>query len=334
MENATLQTLLNTHSGLVTYPHLRRLGYTRDRIEHEVTAGRWQRVLYGVYAVTTGPLNRQMVLDSALLYGGGGAVLSHGTAATLWGIQRIDETDPVHITLRYGRSAVSQAPSRISRTDQPAPFIGELRHPGVVVHRSRALTHIAVEREFPCTSRADTVLDMAVLEPTPKAAYATLIACATNGGVRPDLLLQRMQDRKPRRYIKAIASAIDLLRDGVQSMLEFHYAIDVEKAHGLPRAMRQSPVVVDGRTLYEDVEYPMTSSQLIVRLDGRLAHSFRDIVFRDRRRENAAEIAGKHSLVFGWEEVHDQPCAVAAEVRLVLVRGGVDLGPNPCPNCE
>ena len=332
MNSTEFQALLNEHSGLVTYPQLRRFGFTRDRIENDIAAGRWQHVLFGVYATTTGPLTRRMILEAALLYGGGGAVLSHDTAAALWRMRPADDTQPVHITLRYGRSAVDQTATRVS--DDPSPFRGDIRHPGVRVHRSRALGHIAVQREFPCTSRADTVVDLAVAEPHAKAAYAALVAGAPNGGVRPDELLRRVSERKPRRYGKAIRDAIELLRDGVQSMLEYHYAVDVEKAHGLPSAFRQSPVTVDGRTLYEDVEYVVGAFRLIVRLDGRFAHSFRDIAFRDRRRENAAELAGKHSLVFGWDEVHDHPCAVAREVRAVFVRAGVDAGPNACPNCE
>jgi len=59
--------------------------------------------------------------------------------------------------LPYGMSAVSQ----------PAvPGQYGVLHPGVVVHRSRAYRHIVVSTEPPRTSRADTVLDMAVAEPT------------------------------------------------------------------------------------------------------------------------------------------------------------------------
>ena len=76
-------------------------------------------------------------------------------------------------------------------------------------------------------------------------------------------------------------------------MLEYHYAVDVEKAHALPPARRQGPVIVDGRTLYEDCDYTGSGVPVIVRLDGRRFHAMAEVAYRDRRRDNAAELAGR-----------------------------------------
>ncbi|MFE7416120.1 type IV toxin-antitoxin system AbiEi family antitoxin domain-containing protein [Rhodococcus sp. NPDC057529] len=59
----------------------------------------------------------------------------------------------------------------------------------------------------------------------------------------------------------------------------------------------------------------------------------RSVALRDRRRGNAAELAGKATLVYGWEEVTRRSCEVAAQVRTVLERGGWS-GSNPCPRCR
>ncbi|TSD96553.1 hypothetical protein FOS14_15935 [Skermania sp. ID1734] len=327
-----LQVIVNQQHGLVTFDQLEPCGFTRRRVEHMYSSGAWQRVLYGVYAVTTGPLSREMVLQAALLYGGAGAVLSHDTAAELWGMQRPDPEGPIHVTVRVGLSAVDQPATRVLSAARLNPNIGSILHPGVRVHRSRALPHIVVAASPPRTSPADTAIDLAVAQPTAQEAATTLAAVATNYGLRPDILMERARARPPRRYARSITRAIELLRDGVQSVLEYHYAVDVEKAHGLPSALRQSPVIVDGRVCYEDVEYIVGDLRLIVRLDGRRGHSLARDVFRDRRRENAAEMAGKRKLVFGWEEVRGAPCAVAAEVAAVLRRGGWS-GPGTCLTC-
>ena len=58
-------------------------------------------------------------------------MLSHRTAAEEWGLVPAAE-GPVHITLPYGSSAISQPPF-------------------VIVHRSRAYAHIVVERRPPLT---------------------------------------------------------------------------------------------------------------------------------------------------------------------------------------
>lgn len=333
MTSTQLQRLIDDQHGLVTRPQIARLGYSRKRIDFLVESRQWQRVLHGVYSVTTGPLDRRMTLVAALLYGGESAILSHDSAAEEWGMIGVDAGRPVHVTVRYGLSAMNQPPTYRRGGARLTPLIGAVLHPGVRVHRSRAIAHIRVESALPRTTRADTALDMAVASPTPTEAVDTLVSAVTHSGVKLLDIQRRLAERPPHRYGNAIAGAVALLADGVQSILEFRYATDVEQAHGLPAARRQGEVVVDGHTLYEDVTYRIDEHEVIVRLDGREAHSVSAIAFRDRRRENAAELAGKSSLVYGWDEVDREPCEVAAEVRVVLQRHGWD-GPNPCVRCK
>lgn len=332
MDSNELQRLLNDQDGVVTQRQVGPLGYSRKRIEYLLKSGQWQRVLHGVYAVTTGPLTRRMTLIAALLYGGSSAVLSHRTAGEEWRMLQIDASAPVHITVRYGLSALDQAPTFKRSGSRPVPHRGEVLHPGVVVHRSRAIAHTTVKFELPRTSRADTAIDLAVSEPTPATAFGTFIAAATNGRVRLYDLRRRMGERTPRRYVRPLTQALELLASGVQSVLEYRYAVDIEEGHGLPVGRRQRPVIVDGHTLFEDVEYEVGDTTLVVRLDGRKAHSMPGIPFRDRRRDNAAELAGKRHVVFGWDEVDLRSCEVADEVRQILEPAGW-TGWRPCAKC-
>ncbi|MFD4468780.1 hypothetical protein ACFWPA_10855 [Rhodococcus sp. NPDC058505] len=333
--DASLQRLLDTQHGLLSARQARRHGYTRKHVQYLVESGQWSNPLFGVYAATTGPLTRTMTLQAALLFGGDAAVLSHDTAAEEWGFQPVTPDEQVHITVPYGRSAVGQLPRQVScptRQHEPVPRIGDQLHPGVAVHRSRAFNHIAVATCPPRTSLADTALDLAVAMPTAQLAYGSVIASVTNAGINLARLQTRIIERKPRRYNRAIAAACVMIADGIQSVLEFHYALDVEDAHGLPRGTRQGPVVVDGVTLYEDVVYRFGRGDLIVRLDGHRWHRTRTIRRRDRRRINAATLAGTDQLVYGWDEVHDESCTAAAEVRVMLEEHGW-RGAHPCPNC-
>ena len=208
-------------------------------------------------------------------------------------------------------------------------------HPGVVVHRSRAQNFIGIDTDQPRTTKADTAVDIAVTEDTAKAAYSSLVGTVSNSRIPLVDIRRRLEERRPRRYRKALADAVRLLAEGVQSLLEYRYAVDVEDAHGLPRAMRQAPVSVDGRTLFEDCDYSVHGVPLIVRLDGRRTHSMAEVAFRDRRRDNAAELAGRPRLVYGYEEVTKNPCEVAREVETVLVRGGwTRTGGGRCRACE
>ena len=333
------QRLVDTQFGIVTQSQLEPFGFSRGRVRHLLDSGQWRRVLQGVYTVTNGPLTRNMILSAALLYGGGHSMLSHITAAEEWGMVPRRDGEPIHITVPYGKSSRCQSATGMRPSRKPGNPIAlsSPLHPGVVVHRSRAhdyIAYIAVDTDPPRTTRADTALDLAIAEPTARDAYTRLIALVTNARIPLRDIRRRMEERRPRRYGKALLDAVRLLADGVQSVLEYRYATDVEDAHGLPRARRQSPVVVDGRTLFEDCDYSDHGVALIVRLDGRRAHAMAEVAFRDRRRDNAAELQGRPRLVYGFDEVTKNPCVVAREVETVLVREGwVRPGDNPCRAC-
>ncbi|MHA6784873.1 hypothetical protein ACVGOW_28345 [Pseudonocardia saturnea] len=306
------EALLVAQAGVVHVRQLRGFGVTKAMRDAQVEAERWRWIVHGVYATFTGPLDRAAHLAAALLYGGPSAVLSHRTAAEAWGMVPV-EPGPVHITVPYGSSAISQ------------PDL-------VVVHRSRAYRHIVVAADPPRTSRADTVIDVAVEEDDHRSACIVLTGLMTGGRVRPVDVERRLAERPPRRYRRALAAAVGRVRHGVQSALEELYAVEVEQAHGLPEAVRQSPVVVDGITLFEDAVYDHVGVPLTVRLDGR-THLLAVVAFRDRRRDNAAELAGRARLTFGWWDLSTDPCGGATEVARVLTRYGWAGDLTSCPRC-
>lgn len=306
------EVLLAAQAGIVHVRQLRGFGVSKAMLDAQVEAERWRWIVHGVYATFTGPLGYQARVSAALLYGGPAAVLSHRTAAEAWGLVPV-EPGPVHITVPYGSSAISQ------------PDL-------VVVHRSRAYRHIVVAADPPRTSKADTVIDVAVEEDEHRAARTVLTGLMTGGRVRPLDVERRLTERPPRRYRRALAAAVHLVRHGVQSALEELYAVEVEQAHGLPQAVRQSPVVVDGTTFWEDAVYDHIGVRLTVRLDGRM-HLLGDVAFRDRRRDNAAELAGRARLTFGWVDLSSDPCGGAKEVAQVLKRHGWTGDLERCPRC-
>lgn len=306
------EQLVARQSGVLHIRQLSALGVTPAAVAAQVSAARWQPVLRGVYAVFTGPLPRDCLISAALLYGGPAAVLSHGTAAQEWGLP-VAPDGPVHLTVPYGASAISQ--------------------PGhVTVHRSRAYRHIVVASDPPRTSRADTAIDVAVEEPDARRAHAVLVSLLV-AGVRPVEVEQQLLMRPPRRHRRALAGAVTIVREGVMSSLEELFAIDVERAHGLPAARRQVPMSVDGVTFWEDATYDHVGAALTVRLDGRM-HVLARVAFRDRRRDNAAELAGRARLTFGWDEVSADACGVAREVATVLCRLGWSGRPGRCRRCR
>lgn len=296
------QRLLADQAGVVSSAQLRMHGVSPGAIAANVKASRWWRVLPRVYATFTGELPRAARLHAAMLYGGECAALSHHTAAQEWGILPKDDR-PVEITVPYTASAISKPPL-------------------VVVHRSRAIKYITVEAELRRTTLPVTITDLAVSEAHAHDATTRFVDLASRGRVQLRDLAECVQNRRPMRHLAAIKRALDLLAGGLMSALEIAYLEDVEQAHGLPIGRRQHPFEVDGKTLWEDVAYDEHGAALTVRLDGRRYHATPGVAFRDMRRDNAAELAGRARLVYGWHDVHHKPCTVAAEVRHVLHREG------------
>jgi predicted transcriptional regulator of viral defense system len=102
--------------GVVSYEQLLRAGMTSSTISRRVREGWLHRIHRGVYAVGNPNLTREGHWMAAVLACGAGAVLSHGSAAVLWGISPTSPST-IHVTV-------------------PAPG-GRSKRRGIAVHRSR-----------------------------------------------------------------------------------------------------------------------------------------------------------------------------------------------------
>jgi hypothetical protein len=139
-------------------------------------------------------------------------------------------------------------------------------------------------------------------------------------------LRQAATDRARLRHRTTLLALLGDVREGAQSVLELRYLHDVERAHGLPTAIRQhrSSSGKDVRdALYEEFA-------TVVELDGAL-HAKQRV--RDMRRDNRALLGGLASLRYGWEDVTGSPCQVAWEVATVLSMRGWTGYPTRCPLC-
>jgi len=132
------------------------------------------------------------------------------------------------------------------------------------------------------------------------------------------------------RWRRDLAEVLAADWAGVHSGLEHRYLRDAERPHGLPPGIRQALARCAGRNEYRDVLYEEYG--VAVELDGRAAHPG-DLRWRDIRRDNSAAAAGVVTLRYGWIDVSQRPCWVAAQVARVLARRGY-CGFRPCaPGC-
>ncbi|HEU4599256.1 MAG TPA: type IV toxin-antitoxin system AbiEi family antitoxin domain-containing protein, partial [Solirubrobacterales bacterium] len=134
-----LAELAARQHGVVSVRQLHALGYGEGSIAKGVRGGRLHRLQRGVFAVGHINLTKHGRCLAAVLACGPDALLSHGSAAWLWGLARTFPV-PVHVT-----APISRGPRR-----------------SVVLHRSRILAaeDRALEEEVPVTALPRTFLDL------------------------------------------------------------------------------------------------------------------------------------------------------------------------------
>jgi hypothetical protein len=307
-----LRYLAGIQSGVVSRPQALRGGMTTDMIKSRINSGRWRPLYRGVYVTFTGAPGRRAQLWAAVLSAGPGAVLSHETAAELHRLaDRV--TDPIHVTVPHWR--------RVAVTG------------GVSVHRSVRAAEAAEGNAYPPrTTIEETLLDLTQTAATFDDVCGWVTRAFARELTDESRLRAAMKARSKLRWRADLNELISAAAGGDHSVLEYRYERDVERAHGLPKPVRQVPFVGPGGRrgrrdrVYEDYG-------VVIELDGRLAHPI-ESQWKDKARDNAAAADGQQTLRYGWVRVNQEPCVIAAEVARVLQRRGWQGRPRPCsPGC-
>jgi very-short-patch-repair endonuclease len=134
-----LRRLAEKQHGVVAWRQLISFGLTEGQIKSRLNDGQLVPLHRGVFALGHRRIGLYGEWMAATLACGPGAVLSHGTAAQLWGIR--GSRKPIEVT-------------RVS---------GHRRPHGVRLHQTRSLPaeHVTVEAGIPVTTIERTLLDMA-----------------------------------------------------------------------------------------------------------------------------------------------------------------------------
>lgn len=281
--------------GVVARSQLRAAGLGPSAIDHRVRSGRLHVIHAGIYAVGQPLLPARGNWMSAVLACGRDAVLSHSSAAALWGFR------------------ASTGPT----VDVTAPNRRRHSRAGVKVHCVRQLHHEdrSVRDGIPITTVARTLLDLAeVIQP--QALFH-----AFEQAERLALLDLRAIDRlwvtdHGRHGLRTLRSVLDdqrLPNTVTRSELERLF-LDLCHETGLP--MPTVNAVVEG--FEADSVWP--HARLIVELDGYRFHRSRTAFERDRARDAALLLAGYRVLRVTYRRLKTEPEAVARTVRSLLAR--------------
>ena len=279
--------------GVVTRRQLVDLGLSEDAIDYRVAVGRL-RVLYpGVYAVGHDRLLPEGRWLAAVYSGGQDAVLSHRSAARLWGL--LPHEGVIEVTTPRGR-----------RKRRDLHYI----------RSSVGTFDRTVHRGIPVTTVARTLFDLGAVDASrvPKALEQADVLELLD--VRE---LQRLVDAHPRRpgtsAIRAALASAPAWGGITRSELEARFRMLLEEA-GLPLPVLNCRLELGEVCIEADAVWH--EARLIVELDGYAVHRTKAAFERDRARDRAAVAAGWRVIRITWRQLATDPRGVLRDLRRAL----------------
>ncbi len=282
--------LAEAQHGVVTRAQLLALGLSAAGVDSRVRRGALRLLHHRVYALAHLALRPEGRALAAVLACGQGSVLSHGSAARLWGMSSVPAEAAMHVT----------APDR------------RCRRPGIVAHRTQLTrADVTVERAVPVTTPARTLVDLATV-----LSYPALRAIADHG-VRLDAgAVRRAAARAPSRRGR-VALARLLGDDGglrTRSGLERRMG-SLARDAGLPTPL------VNHRVLGRERDFAWPAQRLVVEVDGHAFHAVRGAREADHERDAELVVAGWRVLRFTDAQVAGDSGRVAAALSAAARTG-------------
>jgi very-short-patch-repair endonuclease len=263
----------------------------RGAIAHRLATGRLHRLHRGVYLVGH-PVPPPFALETAaLLCCGDRAVLSHGSAAALWGFGARGSMIDVTISGRERRNLA-----------------------GVRVHCVRVLSMTEVRRRqaLPLTSPARTLLDLAEERSLDELEQA--VAEARRSSLVRDGELEAQVKRSPGRHgVKPLRAL--LKREGGPAFIRSEAE---RRLLALIRRARLPPPRCNALVAGHEVDFLWPTRKLVVEFDSWEFHRGRDAFEKDRRRDADLLLAGYHVLRITWRRLVEEPEAVIAQIATAL----------------
>lgn len=284
--------LVDRQHRVVTRRQLLALGLSAKAIDHRVRIGRLRVLWRGVYAVGQGRLTQYGWWMAAVLACGPDALLSHSSAAALWGI-RPYRPGPIEISVPRAR-------------DPPQP--------GIRVHRRSSLApHDADAREgIPVTSPICTLIDIAP-GLAPRQREAAINEADKLDLVHPEQLRSRLEGVS-RPGAKPLRQLLDRSTFALTDSDLERLFLPISRRAGLPRPATQR--WVNGHR----VDFYWPDLELVVETDGGRFHRTSLQQTQDRLRDQTHTAAGFTPLRFTHAQIAFEPAYVARTLAAVARR--------------
>jgi very-short-patch-repair endonuclease len=281
--------------GFIHRRQLLAAGLSRSAIAHRLGQRRlfaYHRDVYLVGRRTLEPLGREM---AAVLHLDGFALLSHRSAAAIWGLIDPDHggVEAVQLTL-VGRDRHSGSEIRFHRVASVAP------------------ADIRCRSRLPVTSPARCVVDLA--GSGSQLELENAVAECRRRGLASDREIRSALGRNPRATgAKRLLELIDSGRAALTRSVAERRLLELIRAAELPQPLANAAVC--GHVV--DLFWP--EQRLIVEFDGWETHGRRTSFETDRRRDQRLVAAGYRVIRITWRQLQHEPLAVIARLAAALV---------------
>jgi very-short-patch-repair endonuclease len=271
-----LSELAGRQRGVFTRAQAIDVGVSVGMLARRIDCGLWLRVLPRVYRMASVPASWSQRLWAGCLWAG--AIVSHHTAARLYGLEGVHDRGraPIQLTARCRTMYVA---------------------PGYVVHTTRHLERKdhRVWDGIPVTSLSRTLVDLAPLLDDRQLGLALDSGLALFTSIDPAYLarevarLRAFGRRTANALVKLLAArapdALDL-----DSALERRFSAVLRRAR-LPRPREHYEVVDSGRRLAE-VDFAYPRARLAIQLHGAAIHRRYSVWQRDQAQSSDLAAAG------------------------------------------
>lgn len=280
------RTALDELGGYATRKALLAMGVRLHSLGVAVDDGRVVRLRRGVYGLGLPDGTARLRAAAVALNG----VVSHDSAAVLWGLEMVHEPGE-RITVPRDRSRA--------------------RFEGVQVCRGD-VGRTDVRQGLRVTTPVRTVLDCAAVLPPDEAVV--IADSALRAGIVTEDELQLAASRVRGRHAAKVRRVVALVDPQNGSVLESLLRVLLVAA-GLAPDESQFPIRDEHGDLVARVDFVYLKARLIVEVDGFEFHRERADYRKDRRRGNAFCRADWALLRFTWEDVRFDPEYVIDAVR-------------------
>ena len=269
------------------------IGLSESNVEYRLGSGRLQVVHRGVYALTPvqSKFSRWM---AAVLAGGPTSVLSHRSAAELWGLMT-GISGPIHLTTATWHE-----------------------RKGLLFHRSKLPDDERTEVDgIPVTTVPRTILDCA--PSMTERRLERLINEADVLRLHDRLSIPTLLHRYPRRpgrrelwvALEKRNAGCTRTRTEIEELL-----VELVDELGLPRPETNVFLEIDGEPF--EIDALWRAERLAVELDSRQFHGTPFAFERDRRRDRKLSAAGWRTVRITWRQITGERGAVGRDLTAML----------------